>query len=160
MVCRNDRVTLVGKIWLVGNIWAPCALASTSLLLAVCLTVAVPGGVALAQTSGDAGAVSGRVTREDRGHGQSGMPDLESRDFSDEQLLRIRKLEERVTCACPRENWSKTLAHCPDRCANPQKEEIRTEILQGKSNSEILQAQAQRYGPKALAQPGRSLKLA
>ena len=150
---RNRRVTPAGKR-LLDNVLAS-VLACGAFLVAWGLW-----GLILAQTeenrapASDRVAVGEQVAGDDLGHGQRSGPSPDSREFSGEQRVRIRKLEERITCACPKENWTKTLYHCPDGCADPQKSQIRAAIREGKSDSEILEQQKQRYGPKALAQPG------
>jgi hypothetical protein len=59
-----------------------------------------------------------------------------------------------VFCNCPRENWSKTLANCPDGCAIPQKQEILHRIVDGWDLDRIVAEQVKKYGPKAAANPG------
>jgi cytochrome c-type biogenesis protein CcmH/NrfF len=60
----------------------------------------------------------------------------------------------RIVCACPRENWSKTLANCPDGCAVPQKQLAIARIVEGRTLDEIVAEQVKRYGSKAAADPG------
>jgi cytochrome c-type biogenesis protein CcmH/NrfF len=50
---------------------------------------------------------------------------------------RYGRLIEQLNCACPSENWTRTLKSCTDACANPQKEEIRA-MLAGEKSSEEL----------------------
>lgn len=38
---------------------------------------------------------------------------------------RYNHLTERLACACPDENWTRTLRGCKDRCADPYKAELR-----------------------------------
>lgn len=74
-------------------------------------------------------------------------------DFTPEERERIDRLFFRVICKCPRENWSKTLAGCPDACADPQKNEIRAGVKAGQTDAQILAEQVQKYGPRVLAIP-------
>jgi cytochrome c-type biogenesis protein CcmH/NrfF len=67
---------------------------------------------------------------------------------------RLQWLYENVVCACPKENWSKTLAACPDGCAIPQKMEIQRAIVAGLGDDEIIDQQVALHGAKARADPG------
>ena len=64
---------------------------------------------------------------------------------------RIRHLHTHIICACPEENWTRTLRNCPDACATPQKMEVAGLIDEGKSNEEIIQWMEDKYGPKVRA---------
>jgi len=90
------------------------------------------------------------------GHGESPQP-YDPREFAPEQRERMERLFYRVMCACPRENWSRTLAGCPEACADPQKREIRAAVKAGKTDQEILEEQQKKYGPQALAIPDSTL---
>lgn len=61
-----------------------------------------------------------------------------------------------VMCACERENWSRTLANCPDGCADRQKLEILGRVSEGWTLQQIVDEQVKSYGPKASADPGGS----
>ena len=70
-----------------------------------------------------------------------------------EVARRIHKLETDINCACPRENWSRTLSHCPDACADQQKLAIRRDIDAGLTDQEIKENMRNQYGSKVLAAP-------
>jgi hypothetical protein len=92
--------------------------------------------------------------RADDPHGRE-APDLLT--LSDLTAAQRRLAEEtfgRVICDCPNENWSKTLAMCPDGCALPQKQEILQQIRQGWTLDRMVEAQVQVRGPKVAAAPG------
>jgi hypothetical protein len=67
------------------------------------------------------------------------------------QRQRVQALWAAVICACPKENWSRTLHHCKDACADPQKEEILAAVSAGLPDERILADQKARYGPQVLA---------
>ncbi len=90
------------------------------------------------------------------GHGERAKP-YDPREFTPQQRERIDRLFYRVMCKCKKENWSKTLAGCPDACADEQKQEIRVAVKAGRSDQEILDEQARKYGPRALAIPDSTL---
>lgn len=62
-----------------------------------------------------------------------------------------------VYCRCPEENWSRTLANCPDGCADPQKQEIMGQVQEGWSLAAIVEEQVNRYGDRANADPGTAV---
>ncbi|MCZ6689252.1 MAG: cytochrome c-type biogenesis protein CcmH [Planctomycetota bacterium] len=65
---------------------------------------------------------------------------------------RYTELTQLLACACPKENFTRTLRGCPDTCADPQKEMIKTMLDDGKTNDEILQYMVAQYRtPKVLA---------
>ena len=89
---------------------------------------------------------------QDDGHGHGTEDEqFDSRAYTKEQLDRIEYLFGQVVCACPRENWTKSLAGCPEGCALPQKIQVRRGVKAGKSDEEILAEQVQVHGSQALA---------
>lgn len=70
---------------------------------------------------------------------------------SPDLAARADALKKLINCACPRENWTRTLESCSDDCASPQKGEIRDLLAAGKSDGEILGWIRAKYGPKAFA---------
>lgn len=74
-------------------------------------------------------------------------------DLPPEARRRARALWGRLCCACPSENWSRTLANCPDACADPQKGEVTRALAEGATDEQVLEAQLGRYGPQVLAAP-------
>ncbi len=71
-----------------------------------------------------------------------------------EDPARIKWLHTHVMCACPDENWSRTLGNCPDGCANPQKGEIADMVYDGKTNDQILDFMVKKYGTRVKSSPG------
>lgn len=59
-----------------------------------------------------------------------------------------------IVCKCPVENWSKTLASCPDGCADQQKGMVLRRIAEGWKLDAIVAEQVERFGSKAAADPG------
>lgn len=59
-----------------------------------------------------------------------------------------------VYCACPDENWSRTLLNCPDGCANRQKQQILRRIEEHWTLDRIVDEQVSLYGTRANADPG------
>lgn len=59
---------------------------------------------------------------------------------------RYRRLTGLLVCACPDENWTRTLHGCPDGCANPQKEELRALLVADKSDADILAFVSRKLG--------------
>lgn len=88
------------------------------------------------------------------GHGVASKP-YDPREYTIEQRERIEKLFLRIICDCPRENWSKTLAGCPEGCAEPQKKRIRELVKAGKTDEEVLEDQLGSHGGdrRVLAEP-------
>ncbi len=91
------------------------------------------------QVQGKAPAAVPQV--DEHGHGVHSQDHYDPRDFTAEQRERIERLFRHVICACPRENFTKTLAGCPDECANRQKGEIRSAVKAGKTDQEIFDEQ-------------------
>ncbi len=77
-------------------------------------------------------------------------------DLAPDQRARARGLFTQVMCACPSENWSRTLVNCPDACATPQKTEIATLVAAGRSDTEIIEAQRAKHGGMVIAAPDAS----
>ncbi|MEM7164372.1 MAG: cytochrome c-type biogenesis protein CcmH [Planctomycetota bacterium] len=86
-------------------------------------------------------------------HSEGSSVGIDDSAYSDQQRKRIYNLENLIMCACPKENWSKTLKGCPDGCADPQKNELRGWIVGGLTDDQVLQEMAQRYGPQVRAAP-------
>jgi cytochrome c-type biogenesis protein CcmH/NrfF len=101
----------------------------------------------------NAGGSRPRSAAEEDEHGHAAGDDKELEDFSAAEKARVFRLFGLVVCACPKENWTKSLAGCPDGCAIPQKDTIKTRVKAGKSDEEILAEQVERYGPEVLARP-------
>jgi cytochrome c-type biogenesis protein CcmH/NrfF len=74
-------------------------------------------------------------------------------DLSVEERQRARSLWSHVICSCPRENWSKTLANCPDGCSDPQKQVILRQVREDWSDESIFEYQVGQWGTKVLAKP-------
>ena len=76
------------------------------------------------------------------------------KDLTSEQRIRVGGLYNRIFCDCPREDYSKTLAGCPDPCANPQKHIVHDMVREGESDEEIFRAMLARKGDqRVLAAP-------
>jgi len=88
--------------------------------------------------------IASLLRADDAGHG-SPSKEYDYREFTPEQRERIDYLFRRVMCACPRENWTRTLAGCPDDCADAQKAQVRAAVKRGLSNEEVLAEQVKRY---------------
>lgn len=114
-------------------------LATLSLLAALLLGAPAVQGEAGTAPQDAAEAFPGRVTLQ---------------DLSIEQRQRVHRLWTQVICNCPRENWSRTLANCPDGCAEGQKNQIKAQVLAGRSDEEILAIQKEENGPRVLSSPG------
>ena len=69
------------------------------------------------------------------------------------QRDRVKSLWAQIVCACPRENWSKSLLNCPDACADPQKSDVIAGVIADRKDDEILEAQRQLHGPRVLGKP-------
>jgi cytochrome c-type biogenesis protein CcmH/NrfF len=112
--------------------------------LASALLAQEPAGIDLPPLEQDAGMAAG--------HGEPAKP-YDPRDFTTPERERIELLFQQVMCKCPREDWSKTLAGCPDGCAEQQKAEIRAAVKAGKKDDQIIAEQVGRYGREARARP-------
>jgi len=81
------------------------------------------------------------MTQEDlSGHGGEARP-YDPSDYTPEERRRIENLFRYILCACPRENWTRTLAGCPDGCADEQKMMVRLGVKAGKTDQEIIAEQ-------------------
>lgn len=69
------------------------------------------------------------------------------------QRQRAKRLWAEIVCDCPRENWSKSLLNCPDGCSEPQKQEVLHQIVEGRSDQEIIDYQIAQHGPRAHGKP-------
>ncbi len=90
----------------------------------------------------------------DDGHGHDPSEheeDIAPEDLTADERRRVLRLETLIVCKCPRENWTKSLAGCPDGCALEQKMQVRRAVKEGKTDSEILDDQVRRYGVQVLA---------
>lgn len=118
-------------------------------LLTTLLVVAPRGSV-----SAQVGDASDDASLSD-GHGERG--EAAEIPFDPEEpgmFRRLKRLETYVMCACPNENWSRTLANCPDGCADPQKFEIRDMVREGRTDEQIFAAMEQKYGTRVRSHPG------
>lgn len=79
------------------------------------------------------------------GHGARAAVILDD-DLTPEQRERVARLFGRILCACPRENWTRTLAGCGEGCADPQRGMVRAAVKAGMSDEAILARQVQIYG--------------
>lgn len=102
---------------------------------------------------GDDEPISTARQRLSRAHSMPAEALTVEDELPPELRARVVRLEQRLMCACPKENWIKTLRGCPDGCAIPQKIEVRRMLEEGASDEQILQAQVDRYGAKVLAAP-------
>ena len=121
--------------------------------------VVLRSGVVLAVTwvslaAGEPGAAPRLPDPSDHdGHGHSTVT-LNPKDFTAPELERISALYSQIICACPNENWTKTLAGCPDGCADRQKQMVRDGVKAGKSDAQIINEQVRGYGTEQIrAQP-------
>lgn len=87
------------------------------------------------------------------GHGERSEPLPYEALAVTEIRSRMKRLQGLVMCACKEENWSRTLANCPDACADPQKRELLAGIQSNQTDDEIIEQQVRRYGSKARANP-------
>jgi len=85
---------------------------------------------------------------DEHGHSVHSHYPYDPRDFTAEQRERIERLFRHVICACPRENFTKTLAGCPDDCADTQKGMIRAAVKAGKTDQEIFDEQVRAAGTR------------
>ena len=76
-------------------------------------------------------------------------------DLSPAARRRVEHLYQQLMCDCPRETYSRTLANCPDACANPQKDLIVAMVNEERSDQEVFEAMLQRVGhdQRVLASP-------
>lgn len=68
---------------------------------------------------------------------------------------RVDVLERNLICWCREENWTRTLAGCPEGCSREQKTLLRTWIDEGLTNDEIVDRMEAHPsgGPRVRAQP-------
>jgi hypothetical protein len=79
---------------------------------------------------------------------------VDTSDLTPEQLERIESLYGRVLCACPEEDWTRTLAGCPHGCSDRQKRMVRDGVKRALADEEILAEQVRVFGTeKVLAIP-------
>ena len=57
----------------------------------------------------------------------------EDRSSRREHLWRV------IMCWCPREKWTRTLAGCPDACADEQKAMVSTWVSEGRTSNEVVE---------------------
>ena len=88
---------------------------------------------------------------QDADHGGHSRIQLEALETAQRQ--RARRIFAEIVCKCPNENWSKSLLNCPDGCADPQKQEILQQILEGWDDERIVAQQIRAYGPRAHGKP-------
>ncbi|MEM7263954.1 MAG: cytochrome c-type biogenesis protein CcmH [Planctomycetota bacterium] len=126
--------------------------------LAISVAVAQPmadpqaGG---SDADGTGSMVERRVGSEPavHGHDASKLRGLADEGFNDAQMKRIHRLEVEVMCACPKENWSRTLSNCPDACADPQKSMIRSLVREGLDDEQVKDRMLERFGARVLSTP-------
>ncbi len=95
-------------------------------------------------------AVAAAQENIEGGHEASEPGRVHIADLPVESRQRVHHLWSELVCACPDENWSKSLANCPDRCADAQKAEVVVAVAAGSSDEDVLAAQVARYGSKVL----------
>lgn len=98
-------------------------------------------------------AETARAEEDDHVHGAPPARPVALNELTAEQRRRAQDAFAHIVCKCPSENWSKTLAMCPDACANQQKVEVVKRVLEDWSRERIVDEQVARYGPKAAANP-------
>ncbi len=108
-----------------------------------------------ATTGGEEANAVGRRVSQPAAHGHDGsqLAGLADEGFTHEQIRRIQNLEVETMCACPRENWSRTLSNCPDACADRQKRQIRIYVSEGDDDATVLKRMKSEYGGRVLASP-------
>lgn len=100
---------------------------------------------------------------DDDGHGHGAdAPTLS--ELSPRERRLVLEAWQHVYCACPSENWSRTLSNCPDGCALPQKNQVidlirkRSQGAGDESDADVIAAvvasQVAAHGSKAAADPG------
>jgi cytochrome c-type biogenesis protein CcmH/NrfF len=91
---------------------------------------------------------------DDEVHGKAPVREISLSDLTPEQRDVTLDAWAHVYCACPDENWSRTLANCPDGCARGQKQEIIALVRQGYDVKRIVAEQVKKYTERANADPG------
>lgn len=115
------------------------------------LVVLLTGSLAVADDADPDTSVQRRIGAR---HDASGsmVPPLDPKDWTAAQIKRIERLEGFYICACPKEKYTKTLAGCPDGCADEQKILIRESVREGKSDAEIREVMVERYTSRVVGQ--------
>jgi hypothetical protein len=145
---------------------APLATLAIAAAAAVCLAAA--SGLRAGETRPlppSGGGPQGAASQGNLSHGarpEGSLPDLhaaeaapvDTSDLGPEERERIERLFTRVMCACPEEDWTRTLAGCPHGCSDRQKEMVRQGVKKGLPDEEILADQVRTFGTeKVLAIP-------
>jgi len=118
---------------------------------ALLLAAAAALAVACGRLDGAEGAAGADL------HGHEAAP-FDAGDLRPGEKERFDGLFSKIICACPRENWTKTLAGCPDGCSDRQKDMVRRAVRTGKTDAEILDEQLRTFGtPKVLAIPDSAM---
>ncbi len=108
--------------------------------------------LALAACGASLGLAPGVLAQgDDHDHGAEEFIVLDQFDTASRQ--RAREIFAKIVCACPSENWSKTLLNCPNGCSNTQKQEILHQIEEGWDDARIVEYQVTKYGGQALGKP-------
>jgi hypothetical protein len=83
------------------------------------------------------------------------VEDLVKEAFRLHRNRRISSLETSLICWCKEEDWTRTLAGCPEGCAMEQKMLIGAWLDEGATNDEIIERMVQhpRGGPRVRAAP-------
>lgn len=87
-------------------------------------------------------------------HSGPAAPPADLQQLTPEQRRDALEAYAHIVCKCPNENWSKTLASCPDGCADQQKGMVLRRIAEGWKLEAIVAEQVERFGSKAAADPG------
>ncbi len=120
--------------------------------LAVVLSVALPSDLSAQDSTG---VPTGTSRGDDStGHGERGRAEPLLVPSSAEVHTSVKRISKQVMCACPDENWTRTLASCLDGCADPQKQEILQMVQAGSSDEAILTFMEQKYGSQVRSNPG------
>ncbi len=73
--------------------------------------------------------------------------------WTEEKIAQVHRLENEILCACPKENFTRVLAGCPDSCADQQKIDLREWVRSGVEAAEIKRRMVHEYGNRVLGDP-------
>lgn len=96
----------------------------------------------------------GTASAQQDPHSGPGAAPADLQQLTPEQRRDALDAYAHIVCKCPNENWSKTLASCPDGCADQQKGMVLRRIAEGWTRDAIVAEQVERFGAKAAADPG------
>lgn len=98
--------------------------------------------------------IAGSAAAQQDPHSGPAAPPADLQQLTPEQRRDALEAYAHIVCKCPVENWSKTLASCPDGCADQQKGMVLRRIAEGWKLDAIVAEQVERFGSKAAADPG------